>query len=175
MPNFKTHILSGILGFPVFFLVFNFIYSHLFYEVYYVSGEIVASYFLFVVGSDFPDIDHQNSFINKLMRLFLIFGSVYYLFEYDFLYREYLPFSYNLSNFILIVVGVLLGLLLGIIFNKLSKHRGLWHSFLIGGILSVIIYLLNLKYRTPINILYSLSYFVGFSLHVILDKNLKTK
>jgi len=175
MPNFKTHILSGILGFPVFFLVFNFIYSQLFYEVYYVSNEILFSYFLFVVGSDFPDIDQHNSFINKLFRLFLIFGSVYYLFEYDFLYKKYIPFSYNLSNFILIVTGTLVGLLLGMVFNKLSKHRGVWHSFLMGVILSFVVYLLNLKYRTPINLLYSLSYFVGYSMHIILDKNFKAK
>ena len=177
MPNFKTHISTGIFIFPFFFLLFNSIYSHLFYPIYYVSHEIFISFLLFVLGSDFPDVDHNSSFINNLFRLFLIFGSVFYLFEYDYLYKKYLRpyFNNNIYNFFIILVGTLIGIILGKIFNKLTKHRRMWHSIITGIVLSLFIYLLNFKYRLPIKIFYSLSFMSGFSIHIILDKTFSSK
>ncbi|HOB15996.1 MAG TPA: metal-dependent hydrolase [Defluviitoga sp.] len=170
MPNFKTHIFSGILVFPIFFFLFNWLYTLFFNEVNYISYEIVISYFLFVIGSDFPDVDHNYSFVNKLFRLSLIFGVVYYLFEYDYLYRNYLPLSYNLSNLIILSLGILIGLLLGFLFNALTKHRGIWHSIFMAIGMSVAIYLINIKSRKPVKILYCFSFLSGFSLHLFLDK-----
>ncbi|CEP77700.1 metal-dependent hydrolase [Defluviitoga tunisiensis] len=175
MPNFKTHILSGIFIFPFFFFLFNWFYSFFCFEVNYIPSEIIFSYFLFVFGSDFSDVDHNNSFINKLFRLLLIFISVYYLFEFDYLYRTYLPFSYNTSNFIIILFGTLIGLLLGLLFNTLTKHRGFWHSIFTGIGISIIIYLTNINSRKPMKLLYSLSFLFGFIIHFLLDKYFHNK
>lgn len=170
MPNFKTHIISGIIAFPLFFLIFNLIHSYFFYDIYYVPSEIFSSFLLFVLGSDFPDVDHHNAFINKFFRLFLVIGSVYYIFDYKQIFIEQFNLSYNISSFLIIVVGILIGMILGFIFNKLTKHRGMWHSIITGVVISVLIYFLNFKYRSPINLFYSLNFFVGFSLHLLLDK-----
>ena len=175
MPNFKTHILSGIFIFPVFFFLFNWFYSLFKFEVNYIPSEIIVSYFLFVLGSDFSDVDHNNSFINKLFRLLLIFGSVYYLFTFDYLYRSYLPFSYNISNFIIIMLGILIGVLLGLLFNAMTKHRGFWHSIFTGIGISFIIYLINTNPRKPMKLLYSLSFLFGFIIHFLLDKYFHNK
>jgi hypothetical protein len=179
MPNFRTHIISGIIGFPIFFFVFNII-SYLFTKNFYSfsASEITISYALFILGSDFPDVDHQKSLINRFFRILLILVSVYYFFEYDYIFKHYIPFKGPFYYLLIIFVGISVGTLFGIIFNNTTKHRGAWHSILTAVLLSVILFLLNTKYYILIKFFYSFSLFIGHITHLSLDTintNLKKK
>jgi uncharacterized membrane protein YoaK (UPF0700 family) len=174
IPNFRTHILSGIVAYPFFYILFATISSLIFSNIYYFSAdEIAFSFSLFVLGSDLPDVDHQHALINKFFRILLIIATIYYVFLYSYNLYPKIPFSRDVSNFLLLIVAISLGALISVLFNKLTRHRGIWHTVFMALILSGALFLLNLKYTLLIQIFYSLSLFFGYCVHLFLDKYFK--
>src|SRR6056297_2717851 len=111
MPNFKHHILSGVLIFPVYYLVFSIIFNA--FNGHYPlfnNGELIFSFLLFVFGSDLPDVDHDLSIINKIFRILTIMFTVFYVFEYEYLFRDLININdFLLYNLIVIYIGIILG------------------------------------------------------------------
>jgi len=177
MPNFKHHILSGVLIFPVYYLVFSIIFN-IFNGHYplFNNGELIFSFLLFVFGADLPDVDHDLSIINKIFRILTIIFTVFYVFEYEYLFRDLININdFLLYNLIVIYIGIILGYFLGVIFNSLTRHRGAWHKIHTGIIIGIVIFLINTKYNLEIRFFYSLSLVSGFYLHIIMDKYIKLK
>ncbi|SDC02659.1 LexA-binding, inner membrane-associated putative hydrolase [Geotoga petraea] len=177
MPNFKHHITSGILLFPVYYLVFSIVFTLLFdHYPLFNNNELIFSFLLFVIGTDLPDVDHDLSIINKIFRILIVIFSVYYLFEYEYLLRHITNIDdFLIYNIIIIYLGIILGYAFGIVFNSLTRHRGAWHKIHTGIIIGIILFLLNTKFKIEIRIFYSLSLISGFYVHLLLDKYIKIK
>lgn len=177
MPNFKHHIMSGIFLFPIFYLFFSVIFSLIFNKYpLFNNGEVVFSFLLFVLGADLPDVDHDLSIINKIFRILIVIFSVYYMFEYEYLFRSIISINdFLVYNIIIIYLGIFLGYAVGIIFNSLTHHRGAWHKIYTGIILGAIIFFINAKFKLEIRLFYSLSLISGYNLHLLLDKYIKIK
>ncbi|HOO74661.1 MAG TPA: metal-dependent hydrolase [Tepiditoga sp.] len=171
IPNFKTHITAGVLLYPLYFLLFIVIYRFFNGNYYYFSNyEIAAGLGIFMLSSDLPDVDHDFSIINKIFRLLIFCFSVYYTL---FLWNKFgfsISDNYLFFKPLLIFAGILIGFLLGLLFNSLTKHRGIWHTYIMGVILSLIFYLMFLHIGSVIRLFYSLAVFSGYSVHLILDK-----
>jgi inner membrane protein len=179
MPNFKTHVITGILFFPTFFLLYSF-----FMDIFNISfnpntNMIIISFFFFVLGADLPDVDHNFSLINKFFRILLVGLGIYIVFKikqsYDIL--SFLQIRLYIINTIYIILGILIGGLIGALFNYVTKHRGKWHSPITAIIFGVIAYYLNTNnyYQIDFYSLYlGLSITTGYIIHLFLDYHFKS-
>lgn len=179
MPNFKTHIITGILFYPTYFLLYSFILDIINGEFYPNESIILISFFFFVLGADLPDVDHNFSLINKIFRILLVGLSISTIFKiknyYDFL--AFLSTKIYILNTLYIIIGIILGGLIGYLFNNLTKHRGKWHNPITGIILGITSYFLiaNNYYSLDYNALFvSLSLVIGFFVHLLLDYKFKS-
>ncbi|SHE63273.1 LexA-binding, inner membrane-associated putative hydrolase [Marinitoga hydrogenitolerans DSM 16785] len=178
MPNFKTHVITGILFYPTYFLLYSFILDIANKAFYPDESIILISFFLFVLGSDLPDVDHKFSLINKIFRILLVGIGIYIVFKirryFDFF--SFFPFRLYIIKTLYIIIGIILGSLIGILFNYITKHRGKWHSPITGIIIGIIMYILktNSYYIIDYNALFlSLSLTIGFFVHLFLDFHFK--
>ncbi|KAF2956419.1 metal-dependent hydrolase [Marinitoga sp. 38H-ov] len=179
MPNFKTHIITGILFYPTYFLLYSFIMDILNIEFYPNESLILVSFFFFVLGSDLPDVDHNFSLINKIFRILLVGLSISIIYKisryYDFI--SFLTTRRYILNTFYIILGIVLGGILGLFFNKITKHRGKWHNPITGILIGIITYILitNNYYFIDFNALFiSLSIVFGFFIHILLDYKFKS-
>lgn len=177
MPNFKHHIFSGIMLFPVYYLIFSIIYNIIFGNYpRFENNELIFAFLFFIFGADLPDVDHDLSIINKIFRILTVIFTVFYIYEYEYLFRDIIAVNdILLYNFIILYIGIILGYSLGIIFNSLTRHRGAWHKFHTGIIIGIIIYFVNIKYYMIVRIFYSLALVTGFYVHITMDKYIKLK
>jgi len=177
MPNFKHHIMSGIFLFPLYYFIFSLIYF-IFMDQYplFNNGELIFSFLLFVLGADLPDVDHDLSIINKVFRILIVIFSVFYIFQYEYLLREIININdFLLYNIVIIYIGIIFGFALGVVFNSLTRHRGVWHKIHTGIIIGVGIFLINSKFNIDIRLFYSFSLVSGFYVHLLMDKYIKLK
>ncbi|WP_129408925.1 metal-dependent hydrolase [Marinitoga lauensis] len=145
MPNFKTHVITGILFYPTYFLLYSFIMDMAHINFNPDESLILLSFFFFVLGSDLPDVDHNFSLINKFFRILLVGLGIYSIFKlkryYDFL--SFLALRVYILKTLYIIIGIILGGIIGFLFNYITKHRGKWHSPLTGILLGIITYYLK--------------------------------
>ncbi|AEX85194.1 hypothetical protein XO10_03830 [Marinitoga sp. 1135] len=178
MPNFRTHVITGIILYPLYFLLFSLIAD--FFSIDFISSlkVILSGFFIFVLGSDLPDVDHNFSLINKFFRILLVGIGIQIVFKisyyYDFL--SFLHMRLYVLKTIYIILGILAGGIMGILFNKITKHRGKWHSPITGIFLGIILYALITKnyYSIDIESVYiSTALVFGFFVHLFLDAHFK--
>ncbi|GAB6188798.1 metal-dependent hydrolase [Marinitoga arctica] len=174
MPNFKTHIISGVLFYPIYFLLYSFIMDILNTEFYPSESIILISFFFFLLGADLPDIDHNFSFINKLFRILLVGLGIFMVFKirryFDFL--SFLHLKLYIIKTLYIIFGIIIGGIIGILFNNMTKHRGKWHSLFTGILFGIIVYFLKVNnyYTFSFEALFlGLSLTIGFCVHLFLD------
>ncbi|BBE30837.1 hypothetical protein OSSY52_09780 [Tepiditoga spiralis] len=169
MPNFKTHISSGVITFPVFYLLFLYLGKVITgYYFHFNAIQITLGFSLFILGSDFPDVDHQNALINKVFRILLLIFSVYYAFDNKMFFLKYIKLPFLFESTLILILSIVFGIVIGYIFNKTTKHRGIWHSIFMAIFWSILIYFLN--YRSFAKVYYSISFLFGDILHLFLDK-----
>ncbi|KLO21836.1 hypothetical protein X275_07810 [Marinitoga sp. 1197] len=179
MPNFKTHIITGILFYPVYFLLYSAIMNFFNIDFYQNDTLILTAFFFFVLGSDLPDVDHNMSLINRVFRILLIGAGIYSIFKIEKYYNflSFLSINIYLIKTIYIIIGIILGWIFGILFNHITKHRGKWHSPFTGILTGIILYFLktsnyySVDYKT---LFIALSLTTGFFIHLILDYYFKS-
>ncbi|HOO32307.1 MAG TPA: metal-dependent hydrolase [Thermotogota bacterium] len=180
MPNFRVHVLSGLLLFPLTLPVYGLLQNLLYLEP--ISERIIAlSFVFFTLGSDAPDLDHKNAYMHRIAKVVVwVLTTIYFYFflkeripvwfpEVRFLENEMIQFYFSLF----------LGMLCSQLFSALMpRHRGPFHSFLAPFVFGIIIgglfYFLEIKAAeaqlTMSNSIYvGTSAFLGYTVHLILD------
>jgi len=179
MPNFRTHVIAGILLYPIYFLSYSFTMDILNIEFYPSESIILISFFFFVLGADLPDVDHNFSIINKIFRILLVGLGIFMMFKirryYDFL--SFLQLKSYILDTLYIALGVFSGGIIGTLFNTMTKHRGKWHSIFTGIILGVITYFLQTNNYNSFDIkalFLGMALTIGFFVHLFLDHHFKS-
>jgi len=160
MANFTTH-----------FNVASFV-SAVGAGVMYYSGLVdkLDSMLLFVggiIGGIMPDIDSDNSTPTKMMRYF--FANVISFFVlFNFIGK------YPILNLIIIwVLTFLFVILLLDLFNKITSHRGMFHSIpagLIFWLISTLLLYYFFKMNYLISWYFGMFVFIGYIVHLTLDE-----
>lgn len=170
MPNFRTHVLSGLALYPIVVAIAVAL------PKYFSSSTTVlsAGYLLFVLGADLPDVDHKDAIIHKGIKALISasVGSASSIYWVNFLSKHPLP---NLQIAIILawIAGSIEAILTWYVVEILTpKHRGSVHSVTAalvyaGGVWLVGWFLLQLSFK-ELNTL-ALSAFAGYLLHLILD------
>lgn len=179
MPNFWTHIKTSFFVFPILILVWQYLLP-LINNLVSIRINNPLSYIFgfafFVVGSDLPDIDHKDSIIHKVVRMFLMIlmaGSSFYLLSGSEFVADF--FSEYASTFkipLYWLLSVLVGFISGQAFVRLkSKHRGGIHSSVAAIIYGVLVFIFVYSVMSfQAAIFPSISATIGYLLHLGLDK-----
>lgn len=149
MPSAKIHI----IGFFVFSVILWF-FLQKFYPTFLINftQEDIPFYLFFgILGTLLPDIDIGSSKIHRKIESILGVGIVLLIILY-FLKKESI---YLIGT---AIIGIIIFIL-----ETVLKHRGLTHSLLFSGTVS-----LGIGYF--ISLVSGLGFFVGFFVHILMDK-----
>ncbi|ANQ54270.1 hypothetical protein BG95_07565 [Thermosipho sp. 1063] len=168
MPNFDSHIRVGMFFYPIVLGVYLFI-LHLLNMGYPDEKVIAFGFFLFVLSSDMPDIDHNHSFLHKFIRLLVISFVIYFEFTKKIIISF---FDLNVGLYLRFLIAFLTGLFFGILFEIIiPKHRGPLHTFwaalIYGGIMFSGAYYLGFK--TENSAFLGIISTIGYLVHIIMD------
>ncbi len=167
LPSWKTHVFSGVIGAVTLSLILASTLSLNFLSLDFWKTQILSTLF-FILGSDLPDIDHDNS----LIRRYVIASSTLICFPLTYLYTGHLDFNFTQRTATSIIASLIV-LLLGWTSKFFTKHRGHFHSVTAAIIYGSIIYIASLRITTKYAYLTGIYAFIGYILHLILDKTLK--
>ena len=184
MPNFRVHIYTGIFSYPAFLMACLFGLQSMGYSPYLQPGIIGTGYLIYILGSDFPDVDSQSSLINRFVQV-LVTGTVAGVFYSFFLSRSFQKVLSDLTGIESVATALTfsIAILAGIAGSKLLSlldHRGflhtIWAALIFGGAIFGLVFP-GSDFSAPGNTLrkteaiyLSLSGFGGYCLHIILDK-----
>jgi len=143
MPSYKTHIFGYLIMMGIILLLMNRILNFDISINMLIFGNIIGIFY-----SILPDMDTPSSKMRKILGRLFLAASITCLIAFIFLRRMEL-----------IYIPLMLILFLYLLW--FSRHRGLFHTPLVGILLSLPLYLIGL-------------YYVGFALigffsHLILD------
>ena len=143
MPSYKAHIFGYLVTMGIILLLMNRILNFNISINMLIFGNIIG-----IIYSILPDIDTPSSKMRKILGRLFLAASIVCLLAFVFLRRMEL-----------IYIPLILILFLYMLW--FSRHRGLFHTSIVGILLSLPLYLIDL-------------YYVGFALigffsHLILD------
>lgn len=180
MPNFKVHVVSGILVFPLTIPLLSLIQRS--FDLVQISDNIlVLSFLFFTLGSDAPDLDHKNAYMHRVAKVIVWMLSTVYIY---FLFRDKIPswpsnMKFLGNEIILFYIAIFLGLLVSNFLSAITPpHRGPFHSFfapiIFGLIIGALFYFLAIKNgNSPealSNAVYiGISSLLGYTLHLVMD------
>ena len=158
MADFKTHTILGTgmgIGFSCLAVSGNYIT---------LSGSVLAV-FLSAVASALPDIDSDSGSPRRfaLSALEILCPAILLV-----------SFSRDLSLENLLLSGIAIFFIIrypfAFLIDKLTKHRGAWHSIPMALIASITVYLVFYRSAFSSRIFFALIFFVCFLSHLILDE-----
>jgi inner membrane protein len=175
MPNYETHVLSGIVTYPLAVLAAFLLKLYLNVPFEITNTAMLLGYALYVLGADLPDLDHPNSLIHRGTKpiVAVITGGATYLnvIKYIDLGEPWKTVSVAWG------IGVLGALVGWIGFTALMpRHRGVVHSLLFATIYGFLAFLLapyGLHMSIGEGLFLGFSAFSGYTLHLLLDGSLK--
>jgi len=160
MANFQTHFNVAAFGSAIGA-------SIAYYSSLVDKPEAILLFSAGIIGGILPDIDSDNSTPTKIMQyIFANLISLFVLFKYIGVYP--------IGNLVMIWIGSFLGsLFLFYLFNKLTHHRGMFHSipaaFVAWFSFSLVFYYL-LHYNYLISWYFGMFVFFGYIIHLLLDE-----
>ncbi len=171
MPNYDTHVLSGIISYPVAVLIAALLSGHVPFELTAVSTML--GYAFYVLGSDLPDMDHPNALIHRGTKpiVAVAVGSAVFIRVHPYINTSSDWMNLTLSWLIASAAAFASWFAFTAV---MPKHRGIVHSLLFALIYGGVVFLLA---HTGIGMSYGESLFVGFAafsgytLHLILDRD----
>ncbi|AJC71574.1 MAG: metal-dependent hydrolase [Thermococcus sp.] len=175
MPNYDTHVLSGVATYPIAVLLGELMKTYLNLPLKLTPIALVLGYAFYVLGSDLPDMDHPNALIHRGSKpiVSVAAGSAIFLWASD---KVSLSPEW-LSPVVAWVVGAVAGLAGWYLFTVLMpKHRGVVHSLLFAtvyGLLAFILVGYGLTLSPDEGLYVGLAAFLGYTLHLLLDGSLK--
>lgn len=134
LPNFRTHFVAGLL------IGLFFVYLALQRQSVPIEW-LVAGVFTSIFYGLLPDFDKGDSKINEAIELFLVVAAV-------------VLFFFNQIVFSIVCAGIF-------VFGKFLKHRGWFHSVLVGIILSCVLFFVS-----PFLVFFAIA---GWMIHLLLD------
>ena len=179
MPNFWTHVKTSFFMFPI--LILGWEYFHPFLNtlgIKIVNNPLmyILGFSFFVIGSDLPDIDHQDAIIHKIVRMLLMIlisaSSFYLLFESQTISSFFSDYSNRFIIPLYWLISVLVGFLSGELFVILkAKHRGVIHSPVTSIFYGILVFIFIFGILSLQKAIFpSISAFFGYNLHLGMDK-----
>ncbi|ALV63009.1 hypothetical protein ADU37_CDS13100 [Thermococcus sp. 2319x1] len=173
--NYEGHVLSGILTYPLAVLLASFLkyYANLPFELTTIS--MIVGYGVYVLGSDLPDLDHPEALIHRGVKpiVAVIVGGAVFVKG-----RNLVSVGNEVGD---PALGWLIACLLAFgswyAFSALMpKHRGIVHSLAFALLYGAVIfasfeYGLGFKFGEALFIAFAA--FLGYSLHLIIDREIK--
>jgi len=173
LPDYDAHALSGIVTYPLAVLLSSYLSWRLGLPEL-TENALVLGYAFYVLGSLLPDLDHPDSVIHRGTKpiVSVSIGSVLYLWSRT---LEVEPaFLAPALHWGIGALGALVG---WYVFTWLMpRHRGVVHSLLFALIYAIIAFFTvsyGLKLGTGPGLHVGLSAFLGYSLHLLLDRSIK--
>ncbi len=180
MPNFKVHVVSGIITFPLIIPLYSIIQNGL--QLVVISDRVlILSFIFFTLGSDAPDLDHKNAYMHRVAKVIIWMIATIYLF---FVFKERIPLwfpqlAFLRNEIVLFYLSILMGWLVSVFLSAITPpHRGPFHSFLapfvFGLLAGGLFYVLEMKAASPTqaisNAIYiGISSLLGYTLHLMMD------
>ncbi len=175
MPNYDTHVLSGVVTYPIAVLLGEIMKTYLNLPLKPTPVALVLGYAFYVLGSDLPDMDHPNALIHRGTKpiVSVATGSAIFLWASD---RVSLSPEW-LNPVVTWAIGALGGLAAWYLFTALMpRHRGIVHSLLFAAVYGLLTFALvgyGLKLSSGEGFYVGLAAFLGYTLHLLLDGSLK--
>jgi len=174
--NYNEHVLAGILSYPLAVLVISLLGTYVDISIKTSFMATSLGYGFYVLGSDLPDLDHPNALIHRIAKPLVSVAVGISAFRNVFPYAS--QTSYEWMNLSLAWgVATLIAFASWHIFTKaMPKHRGIVHSVAFAAFyallaFSVVRYGFDLRFGEAVFV--GLASFLGYDLHLILDKNMK--
>ncbi len=175
MPNYEVHVLSGIITYPIAVLVGFLLKAYLKIPMEITSIAMVLGYAFYVLGSDLPDMDHPDALIHRGTKpiVSVAVGSAAFLWG-----RGLVNLNPEWLNPVVAWgIGAVAGLIAWYLFTVIMpKHRGIIHSLLFAAIYGGLAFLLveyGLGFSAGEGLFVGLSAFLGYTLHLLLDRSVK--
>lgn len=175
MPNYDAHVLSGIVTYPLAVAIGELLKVYLKLPLELTSMALVIGYAFYVLGSDLPDMDHPNALIHRGTKpiVSVSVGSAIFLWVEKLINLN----PTWLNPVVAWIAGALGGLISWYAFTAvMPRHRGIVHSFLFAGVYGLLAFLLvnyGFKMSTGEGSFVGLSAFLGYTLHLLLDRSIK--
>lgn len=183
MPDFRTHISTGLYSYPIYIASFIGITEAFNVKFTITAPFICIGYLLYILGSDLPDIDSNSALIKRTTEVILsaIVSAIFYISVSYPYFQEYL-IDFTNSNALGIGTSFAISVLVGFGVSRvidLLSHRGFMHTLIAAICFALIISMIYLssegfRVTDPVvitNSLYiSLSGFFGYLLHLITDR-----
>ena len=174
MPNYDAHLLSGIVSYPLTVFLAFMLRDYAGVPFVLSTAAMVIGYALYVLGADLPDMDHPNALIHRGTKpiVAVAVGSAVFVQSLG---------SINLGGEPLNVaaawgIGALAGLIAWYGFTAvMPRHRGIVHSLLFAAIYGVLGYALvnfGLGMTTGEGLYAGFAAFSGYTLHLVLDREI---
>ena len=171
MPNYDVHVLSGIVSYPIAVAIAGFL-STLGIPFSLTPMALVLGYALYVLGADLPDMDHPNALIHRGTKpiVAVAVGSAVFL-----RLEGSIKVGEPWVNLSLSWLGAAFsGAIAWYGFTAIMpSHRGVVHSLLFAAIYGLLSYLLiefGLGMSTGEALFAGFAAFAGYTLHLILDR-----
>ncbi|MBO8175432.1 MAG: metal-dependent hydrolase [Thermococcus sp.] len=173
--NYDEHVLGGIITYPLAILIASLLKYYLAVPFQLSFIAMILGYAFYVLGSDLPDMDHPDAIIHRGTKplVAVAMGA-----------SAFLKFSrisiteYEWAN-LTIAWGIasLFAFASWYVFSAvMPKHRGIIHSVgfaIIYGLLSFAITVYGLGLKLGEGLFIGFAAFMGYLLHLILDKHIK--
>jgi inner membrane protein len=176
MPNYETHVLSGIATYPLVVMVAYLLAMYARIPVEMTTTGMIIGYALYVLGADLPDMDHPQALIHRGTKpiVSVATGSAVFVWV-----SENLSLAKEtwLNVTLQWVVAATSAVIAWYGFTAIMpRHRGIVHSVLFATIYAGLSYALvsyGLKMPQGVGIYSGLSAFFGYLLHLVLDRSVK--
>ena len=171
MPNYDTHVLSGIVSYPIAVAVAGYL-STIGVPFRLTAMALVLGYALYVLGSDLPDMDHPDALIHRGTKpiVSVAVGSAVFLWINGLISLGPKWLDPALSW----TAGVIAGVIAWYLFTAIMpRHRGIVHSLLFALIYGALAFLLaeyGLAMSTGEGLYVGFAAFSGYTLHLLLDR-----
>lgn len=173
--NYEGHVLSGILSYPLVILLASFLkyYANLPFELTTLS--MILGYGVYVLGSDLPDLDHPEALIHRGIKpiVAVMVGSAVFVKGENLL---------SIGNKIMdpafgwLVAGLFAFGSWYAFSALMPKHRGIVHSLafaFVYGVLAFASFEYGLGFKFGEALFIGFAAFWGYSLHLIVDREVK--
>ncbi|HIP89085.1 MAG TPA: metal-dependent hydrolase [Thermococcus paralvinellae] len=173
--NYEEHILGGILTYPIVILIASLLKVHLNVPFQLNAISMMLGYAFYVLGSDLPDIDHPDALIHRGTKpiVAIAIGSSAFL-----KLRGLAPTDYGWANLTIAwTVASFIAFVSWYAFSAIMpRHRGIVHSMSFGiiyGLISFLIVVYGLRLKPEEGAFIGFAAFMGYLLHLVLDKHIK--
>ncbi len=173
MPNLKKHINSGIFTYPAYVFAFMFLSRALGRELFPNVYTVALGYFVYVIGSDLPDIDSDTAPMHHFLKVMMTILGTFAVLDWsnswltgDFGRILYYPAIF--SAFILGASAVSYLIITLVLKLRIFRHRGFAHSLTFALIYGAVLYFAFYK-NSNLNLYVPVAGIFGVMLHMFMD------